>query len=405
MSLPTIRVEIAFDTSLLPQYAFLLDDPEQGVLDDNEFLLGGPTFIDVSDFLKGVDIQRGKSRLLDRYESGAASIRFDNTQRTFDPFYPDSPYFGAVTPRLEIKIFANDVVQYTGVVLDWNLEYDKNGNDVAIAICSDKFTLLAQATTDIFFPDVELSGERITTILDLPEVDFIAAERNIATGLTTVSGEVIPADSVVLDYLQQVEETESGSLFIAKNGDLTFQQRNTTVDFSLLFSDDGTGIPFTEISNIFGTELLYNRIQITPQGSAPITKTDSTSIAAYGVSTLNTVTLHQFDSEAEILADGLLARYSQPVYRFDRIVVNIQNLTSQQVSDLLDLELNDGISIKFTPSKIGDPIEQAARIVGFNHNISSIEYQLEIQLESILSLPFVLDDQNLGVLGTGTLGF
>lgn len=405
MALPTIRVEVAFDTTNLPQYAFVLDDPEQGQLDNNEYLLGGPTFIDISEFLKGVDIQRGKSRILDRYESGTASIRFDNTQRTFDPFFPDSPYYGAVTPRLEIKIFADDVVQYTGVVLDWNLEYDKDGNDLAIAVCSDKFTILAQATTDIFFPDVEQSGERVTTILNLPEVNFTEAERDIATGITTVSGEVIPADTVVLDYLQQIEETESGSLFIAKDGDLTFLQRNTTVDFSLLFSDDGNGIPFSEVSNVFGTELLYNRVQITPQGGTPITKTNPTSITAYGVSTFNASTLHEFDNEAEELANGLLQRYSQPVYRFDRLVINLQNLTTQQVSDVLDLELNDGISIQFTPSKIGDPIEQAARIVGFNHAISQIEYVLEIQLESVLSLPFVLDDAELGVLNTGTLGF
>lgn len=405
MALPTIKVEIAFDTTNLPQYAFLLDDSEQGQLDNIEYRLGGLQFIDVSQYIKGVDIQRGKSRLLDRYESGTANVRFDNTQRVFDPLFTSSPFYGAITPRLEIKIYADDVEQYTGVVLDWNLEYDKDGDDIAIAVCTDKFTNLAQATTDIFFPDVETSGQRITTILDLPEVDFTDAERNIDTGLTTVSNETIPADTVVLDYLQQVETTEQGSLFIAKNGNLTFQQRNTTVDFSVTFTDDSTGIPFTEISNVFGTELLFNRVQITPLGSTTITEIDSTSIAAFGVSTYNETTLHEFDSDATILAEFLLRKYSQPKYRFDRIVINLQNLTTQQLSDILDLELNDGLTIKFTPSNIGDAIEQSAKIVGFNHSISQIDYQIEIQLESILSLPLILDNEALGVLNSATLGF
>lgn len=405
MANPSIKVEIAFDTSFLPQYAFLLDDPLQGKLDNQAFLLGGPTFIDVSEYLKGVSISRGKSRLLDRYEAGTASIQFDNSTRDFDPLFISSPFYGAITPRLEIKIFANEQIQYTGVILDWNIEYDKSGDSIASAVCADKFTNLAQSVIDVLIPDTEFSGERITDILDLPEIDYIATERNIDTGLTVLSNEQIAQDTVALDYLQVVEATEQGSLFIAKDGDLTFQQRNTTTDFDTLFAVDGTGIPFSEISNVFGTELLFNRIIITPSSGSSIIETDSQSATAYGVSVYNEDTLHNSDDDAAELAKFLLNKYSQPKYRFDKLAVNLANLSPSQLTTLLGLELNDGISIKFTPSDIGDAIEQSAKIVGFNHSISRTEHVIEIQLESVLVLPFVLDSTTLGVLNTSTLGF
>jgi len=405
MALPEIKVEIAFDSSNLTQVAFVLDNFPQGVLDNQNFRLGGFAFVDVSQYLKSVEINRGKSRLLDKYEAGSASIVFDNSARIFDPFFTPSPFFGAITPRLEIQILANDIVQYTGIVLDWNIDYDLNSDSTATAVCVDKFTNLAQASIDVFIPDVQTSGNRITTILDLPEVDFDSTERDIDSGLTTLVDNQISAGTNALDYLQQIEATELGSLFIAKNGNLRFKERNSSLNFNTVFADDGTGIVFSGIGNVFGTELLYNRIVITPEGSTSIVRKDDTSVAAFGLSTFTETTLHNFDSDAELLADYLLDKYKNPTYRFDRLVINLSNLTSAQIDAVLALELDEGTEIKFTPSNIGDPIEQAAKIIGFTHSITQSEHILELQLESFVLQPLVLDSPTLGVLDTGTLGF
>lgn len=396
MALPEISVTIEVDTTLLPLYAFALDSTRNGVLDNTRFRLAGISDINLDNFLRSVDIQRGKSRLLDQFESGSATITFDNTTRAFDPLFENSPLYGAIAPRLEIKVFADDIVQYSGVILDWNLEYNKDNDNIAIAICSDKFTNLAQTQIDVFFPDIQKSGERIIEILDLPEVSFTEVERDIAEGLTTLSGEVIPADTNTLEYLQRVEKTEQGALFIAKNGDLTFQNRLFAGSFTTLFSDEQDGIPFTEIGNVFGTELLFNRISITPESSAPIVRTDETSIEAYGASTFNETTLHEFDEDAEDLADFLLIKYSQPQFRFNKVTTNLSNLTSQQVTDVLNLELNDFVTVKFTPSGIGNPIQQGARILGISHFISKTEHIIEFQLEKTFT--FILDSVGLGVL-------
>lgn len=396
MALPEIKVNIEVDTRLIPRYAFLLDDARNGVLDNTRFRLAGVSDIDIGPFLKGLDTQRGKSRLLDRFESGSSSIRFDNSTRAFDPLFIDSDLYGVINPRLEVNITANDIPIYTGIILDWNLEYDQDNNSTAIAVCADKFTNLAQTQIDILFPDVQTTGERITEILDLPEVSFTELERNIDTGLTTVSGEQIPAGTNTLDYLQQVEVTEQGAFFIAKNGDLTFHNRRFAGAFDTVFADDDTGIPFTEISNVFGTELLFNRIAITPQGSTAIVRTDDDSIDAYGVSTYTQTTLHEFDSDAEDLADFLLVKYAQPQFRFERVATDLNNLSNAQIQQLLDLDLNDFINVKFTPNGIGDPISQGGRILGINHAITYDQHIIEIQLETVFT--FILDGPALGVL-------
>jgi hypothetical protein len=396
MALPNIKVNITVDTRLIPRYAFVLDDSVNGKLDNTKYRLGGVSQIDIGNFLQGVDVQRGKSRLLDRFESGTSSIRFDNSTRQFDPLYEDSNLYGVIAPRIEVQITANDIPVYTGVILDWNLEYDKDNNSVAIANCADKFTNLAQTQIDVLFPDVQKSGERITTILDLPEVDFTELERNIATGLTDVSNEQIPAGTNTLDYLQQVELTEQGAFYIAKNGDLTFQDRQFAGAFSTVFADDGTGISFTEVSNVFGTELLFNRISLTPQGSTAIVRSDADSISAYGVSTYSQTTLHEFDSDAEDLADFLLIKYAQPQFRFERVVTDFNNLTPSQINELLNLELNDFINVKFTPSGIGNPITQGARILGINHTVTFDQHIFEVLLETVFT--FILDGPFLGVL-------
>lgn len=396
MTLPVISVTIEVDTTFLPLYAFALDSSRNGALDNTRFRLAGLSDINLDNFLRGVDIQRGKSRLLDQFESGSATISFDNTSRAFDPLFEDSPLYGAISPRLNIKVFADGIVQYSGVILDWNLEYDKDKDNIAIAICSDKFTNLAQTQIDILFPDIQKSGERITEILDLPEVRFSTTERDISVGLTTLSGEVIATDTNTLEYLQRVEKTEQGALFIAKNGDLTFHDRLFSGNFGTLFSDEQDGVPFTEIGNVFGTELLFNRISITPESSAPIVRTDATSIEAFGTSTFNETTLHEFDDDAEALADFLLIKYSQPQFRFNRVTTNLSNLTSQQVTDVLTLELNDFVTVKFTPSGIGNATQQGVRILGITHSISNTEHIIEFQLEKVFT--FILDSVGLGVL-------
>jgi len=60
-------------------------------------------------------------------------------------------------------------------------------------------------------------------------------------------------------------KTQSKELcLLQKTASSLFRQRNTSPILTASFSNDGTEIPYTAIGVVFGSELLYNRIEVTP---------------------------------------------------------------------------------------------------------------------------------------------
>jgi hypothetical protein len=84
----TLRAQIAFDLSLTTGVNFFtLDDVDKGVLDNTEYVLGGDALIDVTEYLRSVQVDRGRSRTLEKFTAGQANISLDNRTRIFDPTY------------------------------------------------------------------------------------------------------------------------------------------------------------------------------------------------------------------------------------------------------------------------------------------------------------------------------
>ena len=174
----TQKVEIGFDlTDTGTGPFFRLDDPIQGVLDNTEFVLGGTLFYDVTELVTSIAIRRGKNRELDQYDQGLANVVFNNNQRTFDPEYTLSPYAGQIIPKRQIRISSDGVLQFFGLVDDWNLSYEPNGDSIAAAACSDATAAFANQTLFTRTNTVQKSGERVNEILSLPEIDWPLSQR------------------------------------------------------------------------------------------------------------------------------------------------------------------------------------------------------------------------------------
>jgi hypothetical protein len=182
MAKPILTVELEVDPDSGLQPFFTLNDPTAGVLDNTEFTLGGLSFADVTENVAGVSVSRGISRELDRPTAGNASVALNNDTRLFDPLNSASPYSSQLLPHRQIRVKANGTAVFLGIVEDWNLQYDLAGNNLSIANASDKFTLLAQQSIDELVVPDELTSARLTRILNLPEVDWSATERNIDVG-------------------------------------------------------------------------------------------------------------------------------------------------------------------------------------------------------------------------------
>ena len=408
MSLTTLKVEIEFYGADVNDTLFILDDDVKGILDDPSNTLSGFVFVDVTNFVTGVNMQRGKSRLLDRYEAGTALITFDNSNRDFDPKYGPSPFFNAIYPRLNIRISVNDVIQFTGVIQDWNFEYDPAGPSTASATVSDRFTNLTQSILESNFQELEFSGSRVNAVLDTPEVNWPSDLRDIDAGRSLLQEDLIPENTDALSYLQLVETSEQGQLFIAKNGELVFHERSYAPAFGVTFSDSPTGpeIPFSDITVVYGTELLFNRIEANPLGDVKEIASDLQSETAYGISTLNlTDLLNEDPLEVEAMVQYLLSIYKEPEYRFDKITVAMHKLAPASQDLVLALELSDIVSAEFTPSKLPPAIQEFSTIIGISHEIDVAEHFVTFSLGSTLGNPLILDNDVLGVLDVGTLIF
>lgn len=411
MSKPNQKIEIGFDLvgNNIGPY-FRLDDPVAGVLDGTQYLLGGTIFFDVTQYVKGFSTRRGKSRQLDRYSTGQASIVFDNNSRYFDPEYTASPYYGQIIPRREVRITSGADVVYFGSVDDWNLNYEPNGDNFAEAICSDGFRVLANQSLHGLTNSVQTSGERVNAILSQPEVNWGSDARQIDTGRQTLGADTIDAGENALSYLQKVEASEPGALFIGKAGKIQFRDRAVapTSDVTVL-ADDGTGISYQGMKVVYGSELLYNDIEIsTVITGNTATAGDSLSQGIYGILTLSQKDLlMETDQDAQELADWYAQLYSSPEFRFESVEIILNDLTTLEQDEILALELGSVVKVVFTPGnpKQSPAIEKYAEIIRLDNSVDSIFHKVSLGFATLDTAFFVLDDAEFGRLNTGALGF
>jgi hypothetical protein len=401
----TSRVEIAFDLSADPTRDFAtLDDPVKGILESPIFVLGGALLIDITNKVTNYAVTRGKTRQLDRYPAGLANIRLDNNDRTFDPLFDGSPYSGQIIPRRDVRISKNGIVQYTGVIDDWNLEYSPNGASYAEVVASDSLTIFANQTLNARTNTAELSGDRVNTILNLPEVGWPTDRRNIETGKQLLQADTIAANTSTLEYLQLVTESEPGSLFVGKNGRVNFRDRTTDASSAdlVVLSDDGVGIPYQQIQVVFGAELLYNQVIVSRLNGGTAVAQDLASQVEYGITTLALENLlMDSDLEADNLATFLVGKYAQPEYRFESLSVELETLTTAQQNTLLNLELGDVVEVKFTPNNIPPAIDRFVEIIKIDQRVTPTSHSISFGLGALDFSFWRLSDPVFGRLSAG----
>ena len=405
MSLPVPKVEVGFDVVGANAPFFRLDDPVKGVLDNTQYPLSGTIFYDITDRVTSVAIRRGKNRQLDQYDAGLANIVLNNLDRTFDPEYPDSPYAGQIIPRRAVRISSEGQIIFTGTVDDWNLSYEPSGYSEASAACSDAFSLLKSQTIAAGTATPQLPGARIEYVLDQPSVDWPQDKRDIDSGTITLGADVIQEDTNALDYLRTVALSESGQVFVGKEGDLIFRDRNlATAGTPILFSDDGMGVGYTEIKVVYGSELLYNEVVLSNFENETATASDLDSIAQYGVLTLNENGLLASEGEELVnLALLQVRKYANPEYRFEALSVILDKFDSPTQQSLLNLEIGDIVQVKFTPNGIPPAINKYAEVISINHDMTPEAHVMSLGFSSVENSPWRLSDPVFGRLSSGNV--
>jgi hypothetical protein len=404
--MPTEKVEVGFDLTANGGPFLVLDDAISGQLDDPDWTLGGTVFVDITDYVTSIQITRGKSNFIDTFSSGEAIVELNNRTRAFDPTYTASPFYGNILPKREVRISSNGIRQYSGSIDDWNLQYSADGNALANFVCSDGFVYLNNQTLVGGTATSQLSGARVSAILDDPTVAWPSAARHIDTGATLLGADVIEPDTNALTYLRLVESSENGRLFIDKSGNLTFLDRTVAPVSSgvVRLADDGTGIAYQNLQIMYGSEELANEVVVSSIiTSTTVTVNDTDSQNAYGIFNLTKADLIiANDTESMNLAMFLAQKYSQPQYRFDSVDVRVNDLSLANQNAVLGLEIGDVVEIKFTPSGIPPAIVKYAEVIRANHSVDiNGEHIINLGFDTLDYTYFVLDDIAFGILDSG----
>jgi hypothetical protein len=406
MSAPTLEVVFAFDADAGGETNFFtLDDPVAGVLDNTEFTLGGEfSLVDVTEYVRNVTVSRGRSRLVDKVQSGSSTIVLDNRQRLFDPTAGTavSPYADSIVPRKNVSVRVNDEPVFTGLVDDWNLSFPANNDYTTEAQCADGFLSLAQVTVGTATQSAELSGTRVESVLT--DAAWPLSKRNIDAGEVSLQADTPSANTNLVDYLSRVSDTELGAFFMSRDGDATFKDRLAVQQFTNPLVIGGTGIPFESVEVDYGSEQLYNRVELTRDNGGTAIATDATSQTTYGINEFSRSNL-LFDDDTELkdLADYLLTLYKDPVFRIEQVTIVLEALTTAQQRSVAALDITDPVEVTFTPT-VGPSITQFATVDKIEFSLSPSRSAVKLSV-SQAQAAFILDSSTFGVLDTDTLGF
>jgi len=403
--------------------AFTLNDATKGVLDSTTYVLDGTlTFADVTDGALNISVRRGRRDAGDSFSAGTMSFTLNDTLAggVFNPFDTESPYYDTyqnvpgLAPMRQVRLGRYDdtaTLEYlfVGYVVNYDYNFALGGLNTVNVYCADQFYLLAQTYMDELNVTPETSGERIETVLDLPEVDFPTGPtaRNISTGTVDLGHDspyTVPQGTNVLAYLAQINDTaEFGRLFMSREGVLTFQDRiGSTLDpVSVDFDDTNTATPFSNVGITFEADQVVNRVYLQGLNGTSSTDSDTASIATYFIQTesITNSLLHdatQISDAAAYLLDP------EPQARYTDVSTQFASLTTAQRDAVAIVDVGDTISISKTfPSGTGTTsLAQYLAVEGVEHNINySTGHRITFYTSPTTVLyPLILNDAIYGTL-------
>lgn len=136
--MPYVVIEVAFAYAPVSEVGFTVSPA--GV--------SAPIWTDITEYVHGVTIRRGRSTQLDKFQAGTCQIALNNSDRRFDPEYTAGPYYGSILPNRRIRVRAQwDGVDYflvDGFVDEWPQEYDPPNKATTVVNCTDAFGIFAK---------------------------------------------------------------------------------------------------------------------------------------------------------------------------------------------------------------------------------------------------------------------
>jgi len=399
--------------------SFQLDSDIKGLLDGTYPL--GPTtdFADVTESTLQIMVKRGRRDSGDVFAAGTMTFTINDVDGIFNPFDENSPFYDTaeslpgLAPLRAVELIRynnanNPEYLFKGRVVNYDYNFALDGIDTVTVYCADDFYLLGQTYMDELNVSVETSGERIETVLSLPEVNYpTGAARDIDPGTVDLGHDdayTVPAGTNVLSYLAQINQTaEFGRLFVSRAGILTFTPRvGITFSGSVAdFHDDGTAIPYDNLGITFEADQVTNRVLIENLGTAIETAEDLASQAAFFIQT-NSITNSLLD-DTELAAAAIYLLDPYPEARYNSVETVFGALTDAQRDTVAIIDINDTISIEktFITGASTMTLAQELSVEGIEHTITLNGHRVALFTSpTTIVYELILDDATYGTIDT-----
>mgnify|MGYP003118629113 FL=1 len=404
----TLTIEIAFDSNPLDT---------------------SPSFTDISAFVRSFDVKRGRNNELGQFPAGTLQVVLSNADNRFNPTNTSSPYFDSsagktkIQPLKRIRVKAvYDSSSYTifeGFLDTIPVQYPANGSDSTVILtATDAFRLFQQSTIQgrgfrvglSGFSEVgqstrlgmtftnELSSARVTKILDA--FGYPSDRRDVQTGTLQVGTQQITDN--VLSALQECETAENAQFFISADGKATFRNRdyrlsNTkAINVQSTFSNDGSNLPYVDVGLSFDDQEIVNIYEWTREGGTTQYIADTDSVLNYGAFDNAQTTINISDTNVASLIAQKVAETSQPIVRFNNLVVNPRENTLLW-TQALGREFGDRIKVKVV-NPDGSSLEDEVLIESIQHSViaSSQTWRWSVTLSPAGSSAWILGQAKLG---------
>ena len=397
-----VKLDVGFVTDAFKLNTSTLNGPDK--------LNGTTDFVDITQYVQGININRGRNSQLETFNPGTLTITADDraSSRSFDPLNTASPWYQGtlgIAPRRAVEIYggsAGTAAMFKGYVYDLNIEYDEPNLSTATILAVDALAQLSQTNLTAFNPSQELTSSRVNTILSRGEVAWSTALRNIGTGIATCGTVAYEDNTNTLQALQAVQLAENGRLFASREGLIEFDPR-VSASFGTAIATLGgtaaTDIPIEALQTVYGAETVLNRISVQIAGGTASSVANGTaSQTEYGIKNFSLTDVPLVDNAAgSALATNLLTTYQTPEVNFTEVGILVNRLTQAQQNTVACFEIGDILQVVKTFAT-GTPtsVTQSVVIESIRRQISPSRHQVVLSLGRVdLILPFILDTSNL----------
>jgi len=361
---------------------------------------------DISCDAFSVSITRGRKLELRDIGPGTCQIKVRNEDRDFDPYFLISSgdlirdtgdtvlrdtgdallvttgsnatgAYGAIELGRKVVVKDDDgVIVFTGIVEDYDYDWDHTGAAIVTLEAADALTTLAAADLPEWTPDREQPGDRLDAIMNRAEVAIPsgASYRDIDTGVAWLAPLDVAANTNALRYAQRVVLSDLGRLFASRTDVVTFKDRATTRAQSVSVAFGDGGIDIRKVGVRFGSEDLHFRVSVARVGGEPKVSTNQTAIDANprrGARQRNLSGLFvEHDAYSRSYAEYLVTRLSSAFAVVSELTVVLNGLSASDRADVAGIEINDVVSLDWTPTCDGASVSQTLIVEGIRYKVS-----------------------------------